>query len=225
MNFIGGQDLQSGWTEFKGCVLNTGMSDIESKAGALEINQLVQKAKNRDQNAFDRLARMHWDRIYRMAFYRTRSREDAEDLAQDVFVKAYKSLPGLKDDSKFGSWLYAVGINTVRDFHRKRKMAAVLRFKLFSQAEDGHGEKAGPPSPLQSVIRRDFWRQVEIVSRDLSRWEREVFFLRFLDQLAIREIAEALNKSESAVKTHLYRAVAKFRKHSPAFLKYREEVQ
>jgi len=61
------------------------------------------------------------------------------------------------------------------------------------------------------LLRREFWDRLKKFAGGLSRWEREIFFLRFLDQLTIREIAEALQKSESAVKTHLYRAVNKFK--------------
>ena len=70
------------------------------------------------------------------------------------------------------------------------------------------------PDGLETVLKQEFWKQVEDFSKNLSRWEREVFYLRFLDQLNIREIARIINKSESATKTHLYRAIAKFKRHS-----------
>ena len=60
-------------------------------------------------------------------------------------------------------------------------------------------------------MRQEFWEQVRSFTGKLGRWEREVFLLRFLDQLGIREIAQVLHKSESAVKTHLYRALGKFK--------------
>ncbi len=70
-------------------------------------------------------------------------------------------------------------------------------------------------------MRNEFWAQVRMLSKRFSPMEREVFFLRFLDSLSLKEIAQVLNKSESAVKTHLYRAIKKF-KDDDAFSQFLE---
>ena len=75
------------------------------------------------------------------------------------------------------------------------------------EPEDQHTTGA-----LQHVIRKDFWHQVGILLDKMPRMEKEVFTLRFMDQLSIREISQALKKNESTVKTHLYRGLQKFRK-------------
>jgi len=66
---------------------------------------------------------------------------------------------------------------------------------------------------VNNLMRQEFWGHVRNFMDKLSRWEREVFLLRFMDQLTIREIAQSLSKSESAIKTHLYRAIKKFKEN------------
>ena len=68
------------------------------------------------------------------------------------------------------------------------------------------------PEALDQVLKEDFWRQIEQIANKLSKMEREVFMLRFLDGLSINEIAQVVKKSDSTIKTHLYRALTKFKK-------------
>jgi RNA polymerase sigma-70 factor, ECF subfamily len=70
------------------------------------------------------------------------------------------------------------------------------------------------PEPINELLRQDFWKQIGLILDKLPRMEKEVFLLRFLDHLSIKEISSALEKSESTVKTHLYRALVKFRNNS-----------
>jgi RNA polymerase sigma-70 factor (ECF subfamily) len=81
------------------------------------------------------------------------------------------------------------------------------------------------PPPIQNLIKQDFWKQVEKFLGRLSKMEREVFLLRFLDQLMITEISRVLKKSESTVKTHLYRALVKFKKASSIIEHLQEETR
>jgi RNA polymerase sigma-70 factor (ECF subfamily) len=149
--------------------------------------------------------------IFRMVYYRTRSIMDAEDLTQDIFLVAMRNLSKLREPSRFRAWLYSIAVNRVRDHFRKRKLWSIFRSPLEDEGGKVEDEQPDPgPGPLDRLIHREFWQMVESFSHKLSFWEREIFFLRFLDQLNIREISEAVSKSESAVKTHLYRAVRKF---------------
>jgi len=70
------------------------------------------------------------------------------------------------------------------------------------------------PGALDTVIRKEFWLHVKQLTKRFSRMEKEVFFLRFVDDLNLREIAQTIKRSESAVKTHLYRAIKKFKEDS-----------
>lgn len=145
-----------------------------------------------------------------MIYYRTRSRMDAEDLTQDVFLRAFKNIGKLTSPPLFRSWLYRIAVNRVRDHHRRKRVKALVG--MVSMDEDDFQETremAVAPQADEHMARGDFWGRVKAMLDRLPRMEREVFTLRFLDQLTIKEIATALKKNESTVKTHLYRALAK----------------
>ena len=180
-----------------------------------EVISLVASAKEGYENAFEQLFALYEEKIFRMVYYRTQSRMEAEDLTQEIFMKAYKNLSRLKNVERFQSWLFTIALNRVRDFHRKN----LLNY-LFSRPL---GEDATVPpdpvihdqaEPLTNLMKQDFWKQINLMLDKLSRMEREVFMLRFMDLLTIKEISRALKKNESTVKTHLYRALSKFKKES-----------
>jgi len=180
-----------------------------------EMAFLVDRAKGGDRSSFERLVRMFEGEIFRMVFYRTGSTMDAEDLMQDIFVKVFKNLPKLKEINSFKPWLFSIAVNRVRDYHRKKRILVFLGDK-----SDGIGGETAiheiheNPQAYRQIIRREFWEHVGRFVKKLGRREQEVFLLRFLDQLSIKEITQILNKSESTVKTHLYRALHRF-KESP----------
>ena len=84
--------------------------------------------------------------------------------------------------------------------------------------------RTGKTGTMDAIVRKEFWQKVETMLTQLSKMEKEVFLLRFLDDLGIKEIADVLHKSESTVKTHLYRALGKF-KNDQAFRAYIKEAQ
>ncbi len=83
-----------------------------------------------------------------------------------------------------------------------------------NEPELPHKTISDPAEPLDYLLRKEFWEKIASFLGALSRFEREVFLLRFMDHLSIKEIAEVLRKSESSVKTHLYRALRKFRRET-----------
>lgn len=190
-----------------------------------DIGRLATDAQNGNRFAFQQLVTLLEPRVFRMIFYRTRSRQDAEDICQDVFLKAYRSLKKLKEPDRFASWLFRIAVNRINDHHRRHKFRA-----LFSTLDDRDSEdNADPPAArnhtaMDAIVRKEFWERVQAMMQQLSKMEREVFMLRFLDDLGINEIAAVLHKSESTVKTHLYRALGKF-KNDAAFRAYIRETQ
>jgi RNA polymerase sigma-70 factor (ECF subfamily) len=147
-----------------------------------------------------------------MVYARLQSRADAEDLVQDVFLKAYSSLNTLRSPELFRAWLYRIAVNKVKDFRRRQKFTSLFSFgekdmdqEHPDQSPDGYDQLAG----------KRFWDRFNKFLKCLPGLQQEVFRLRFLDSLSIQEIAITLGRSESAVKTHLYRAIEKFRKEYP----------
>lgn len=178
----------------------------------MAIVDLVEKAQHGDQTAFHRLVDQFQPEIYRMIFYRTRSEMDAEDLTQDVMLKAYKNIGRLKSPDVFRSWLYRIAVNRLKDYYRRKRFKALFGF--VSVDEEGFHETAEltvKPEVEGGLSKKDFWRQISRMLTRLSAGEKEVFLLRFFDQLSIKEISAALKKSESTIKTLLYRALRKLK--------------
>ncbi|MDY6955053.1 MAG: RNA polymerase sigma factor [Thermodesulfobacteriota bacterium] len=187
-----------------------------------QVSSLVRLARDGDRVAFGQLVELFQGPIFRMVYYRTRSRMDAEDLTQEIFLKAFKSLAKLRDLERFRPWLFRMAVNRVTDFYRKKRLLAIFKTRdRDNEAEPKEVEGQQDPSALDDVMKEEFWKHVTSFSHNLSRREKEVFFLRFMDHLSIREIAQVLDKSESAVKTHLYRGLKKF-KADPSLLQLLE---
>lgn len=178
------------------------------------VASAVESALAGDRASFEELITIYQEKIFQMVYYRTGSRMDAEDLTQDIFMKAFRSLNTLKDKTRFRSWLFSIAVNRVRDFHRKKQILQFFdRDGDMRDPDTSNVEMHDEPQEVNHVMRQEFWGHVKNFSDKLSRGEREVFFLRFLDELTIREIAQTLSKSESAIKTHLYRAIKKFKEN------------
>ena len=176
-----------------------------------KLSILVGSARSGDRACLEELASIFHKEIFRMVYHRTGSRMDAEDVTQETFLEMSRKIHQLKDPGRFKPWLYRIALNRVKDFHRKRKLLSLF-------ATTGAVEETDPArdsnNPLNQIMEKDFWREFYGFTRQLPRKEREVFLLRYVDQVRIREIAETLKNSESTVKTHLYRALKKFKQAS-----------
>jgi RNA polymerase sigma-70 factor (ECF subfamily) len=173
---------------------------------------LAQKARQGNRAAFDKLVDLYWSDIYRMVYYRAENPMDAEDLAQEVFLRAYTNLDRLRQPESFRSWLFSIAINLMRDFHRRRRGLG-----YFKSLSEPNGDSIPEPadhnaeSALTGVLKQEFWREIRKFIKELPKKEREIFTLRFLDQLSIKEIAQVLQRAEGSIKSHLFRAVVKLR--------------
>jgi len=178
-----------------------------------QLAELAKRARDGNRPAFEQLIDRYQKDIHRMIYYRILARMDTEDLTQDVFVRAYRNISRLREPERFRSWLFAIAVNRVNDYLRKKRVRSI--FKSSDEGLDVQPvttDIENQPEALEQVLKADFWRQIERIAQKLSKMEREVFMLRFMDNLNINEIAQIVKKSESTVKTHLYRALAKFKK-------------
>lgn len=109
----------------------------------------------------------------------------------------------------FKPWLYRIALNATNDHFRKKRLRSI--FTLFT-GDHEEGRASEDDHASGRLEKKEFWTRLTGFLSRLSAAEKEVFRLKYLDELGIREIAEVLGKNESTVKTHLYRAVEKFRK-------------
>ena len=172
--------------------------------------ELVAAFQDGDASAFDELVR-RWDRKIHGAIYRVvGADEDARDLCQEAFLKAYRGLGTFKREARFSSWLYQIAINVCRDRLRRRRGRIAVSLDDVEETRDG-GLRTASPSPLELVEARDLRHLVEEAMATLSAEEREVVILKEYQELTFPEIAEALEVPLSTVKTRLYRGLAQLR--------------
>jgi RNA polymerase sigma-70 factor, ECF subfamily len=167
--------------------------------------KLVQRAINGDRDAFTQIYDLHFDKIYRYIYVKVRSQAEAEDLTQDVFIKAYEGIRSYKwRDLPFTAWLFRIAHNRVIDHVRK-----VSKEKRASLDEAGAIASGDPISMTE--LSYDVY-QLKGALEKLPDAQREVATLRFISELSIAEVAMTLGKSEGTVKALQFNAVASLRK-------------
>jgi len=166
--------------------------------------ELVQRAVDHDPEAFGRLYDIHVDRVYRHIYYRVGNEQDAEDLTQQVFLKAWQAIARYKRmASPFIAWLMTISHNLVVDFYRTRKDKAYLEAEILADGPASNPEQAAERSLEQQRLRRAILK--------LGSDEQQVVILRFMEGFQFSEIASVLNKKEGNVRVILHRALVKLR--------------
>ena len=180
--------------------------------------ELVASAQNGDQRAFEELVERHKQKAYRIAFDFARDREEAKDLSQEAFLKAYTSIQKFDGRSGFYTWFYRILVNVCLDYRRRKQRAPSESYeeRIESGAELNQ-ESDAVPRPDQQAIAGQVWRKVGAALDALPVKQRTAFILRNHEGLSIREIAETMQTAEGTVKVHLHRAVTALR-HSLAEL-------
>jgi len=171
---------------------------------AADIDLLVEGAIGGDADAFGRLYDMYVDRVYRHVYYRVGSIEDAEDLTQQVFLKAWQAIGRYKKTSSpFLAWLMRISHNLVIDFYRSKKDKAYLDFEIASRDSHSSPETVAEMEFDQQRVRRAILR--------LPADQQQVVLMSFIEGFPYAEIASALGKSEGAVRVIQHRALKKMR--------------
>lgn len=180
--------------------------------------ELVASAQRGDRRAFEELVERHKQKAYHIAFGFARDREDAKDLSQDAFLKAFANLKNFDGRSSFYTWFYRILVNLCLDYKRRQKRAPADEFDetLEQQVEPSHEPKT-PRAPEQHVLAGQISRQVGRALEALPAKQRTVFILRNQQGLSIKEIAETMDTAEGTVKVHLHRAVMALRQSLAEF--------
>ncbi|MFW6117864.1 MAG: RNA polymerase sigma factor [Chloroflexota bacterium] len=166
---------------------------------------LVQRAIGHDAEAFGRLYDMHVDRVYRHIYYRVGNEQDAEDLTQQVFFKAWQAIDRYKRKATpFVAWLMTISHNLVVDFYRTKKDKTYLEVEVLASDPASNPEHAAEASFEQQRLRRAILQ--------LRGDEQQVVILRFIEGFEFAEIASLLNKKEGNIRVILHRALVKLRK-------------
>lgn len=193
---------------------------------AADESLLIDQAQAGDAEAFSTLVRRYQNKIYRLAQHITQNVEDAEDVLQEAFLKAYEHLGGFQRNSKFYTWLVRIAVNEALMKLRKRRSdrTVPLDEPLDTGEEMVNREIAvWEDNPEQRYSREEMQQILNEAVQDLKPDFRTVFVLRDIEELSTEETAEALGISVPAVKSRLLRARLALREKLTRKFKRKEE--
>lgn len=179
----------------------------------MDERELLESARRGDRGAFRRIVERHQDDVFYLALGLVRNREDAQDVTQDVFIRAYKSIGRFRGDSGLGTWLYRVTLNACRDHQRKgRFMKLQQSLGLVAEEDSRWVEQRPDADPERLTVAGQLREDLARALQRLSPAERDTFVLRQFNQLSIRETSQVTGRAEGTVKNLLFRALTKLRK-------------
>jgi RNA polymerase sigma-70 factor (ECF subfamily) len=193
-----------------------------TEAGVFDESDLVEKARNGDASAFNRLVQQYERKIFRLAKHITQNDEDAEDVLQESFLKAYEHLGNFQGQSKFYTWLVRIAVNESLMKLRKRKTdKSVPLDEPVDTGEDTVIREIAvwDENPEQRYSREELGQILDESVQSLRPAFRTVFVLRDIEELSTEETAEALGISIPAVKSRLLRARLQLREKLTRFFK------
>ena len=174
--------------------------------------ELVARSIGGDSDSFNELV-LRWERpIYALAYRTIGREEDARDVCQETFLRAFRALPGFRGQAKFSSWLYRIALNLCRDWIRRERRAPIVQppedvdvMELAAAAE--------PTESIEDLIaRKDLSRAVERLMALLPEEQRTAIVLKEYHGLTFQEIAELVGCPLSTVKTRLYQGLTVLRR-------------
>ena len=178
---------------------------------------IIDKVLNGNTNAFSELVNSYKDLVFSLAIKMTKNREEAEEISQDTFIKAFKNLAKFNGDSKFSTWLYKIAYHACLDRFKKNvnlyktdSIDSLVSFNI-SSAED----------TMQSIERTERAEMMNFCMNELPEEERSILWFFYYKELSLKEIFEITDFSEANIKVKLHRA----RKHLLKIVQQRFEPE
>ncbi len=175
----------------------------------LDDGELVERARNKDVRAYEELVQRYQEHAFRTAYHFTREAADAEDAAQEAFVKAYYALPRFRAGAAFRPWLLRIVANEARN----RRKAAGRRANLALRAAEDHPSGDAAPSPEVAALAQEQRELLLAALNTLREEDRLAVTYRYFLDLSEAEMAQALHCAPGTVKSRLSRALARLREH------------
>jgi RNA polymerase sigma-70 factor (ECF subfamily) len=174
---------------------------------------LVGRAQHGDVDSFNQLI-LRWERpIFALAYRVLGREEDARDVSQEAFLRAYRALPGFKGQAKFSSWLYRIALNLCRDWIRKQRRAPVQQMPEGVDPIEMAGE-TGPTESIEALVaRQELSAVVNAAMELLPEEQRTAIILKEYHGMTFREIADLQGCPLSTVKTRMYQGLTVLRRH------------
>ena len=179
------------------------------------IKSLIKKAKKGDKGSFGKLVKMHQRSILYLAYDLVGNYEDAKDLAQEVFIRAFEKLNQFEERSQFSTWLNRITVNLAIDFHRKnkKKLNQTIEHNFdeihYNEILEGFNQQDSPEKAIEFKENRNLLEQA---INKLSMNQRTAIALKYFHQNSTKEIAEIMGCTENTVRIHLFRAMGNLKK-------------
>ena len=175
--------------------------------------ELVARSIGGDVDSFNQLI-LRWERpIFALAYRVIGREEDARDVCQETFLRAFRALPGFKGQAKFSSWLYRIALNLCRDWIRRQRRAPVMQAPEGVDLVDLVSEQGPSESVEELVARQELSAIVEQAMTLLPEEQRTAIILKEYHGMTFQEIADLQGCPLSTVKTRLYQGLAVLRRH------------
>ena len=187
----------------------TYVSSPERQAEADEDLAIVHRVQEGDVDAFDLLITKYRERVYSVIYNLTSNREDASDLAQDTFIKAFQSINRFKAKSSFFTWLYRIALNTTLTHLRKNKLRRFFSFEKMNEEDHSAGfieQMITESDSDKSALMNELQEKLNDAFQKLSTKHRTVITLFEIDGLSHKEIADVVGTSVGTVRSRLHYA-------------------
>lgn len=169
--------------------------------------ELVRLAQKGDQDAFGELVLRHEKQVYNLALRMVGQEQDALDLSQEAFVRAWRGLPDFRSDAKFSTWLYRLTSNICIDFLRSQKNRRTVSMTVEEEQEESQQWQLPDPGPgpEQQTMEREQARQIKAAMDQLAPEQRQILTLRAIHGLSYMQIGQIMQLKEGTVKSRLNR--------------------
>lgn len=194
---------------------------VVNEADEVADRDLVARARGRDMAAYDELIRRYQRKIYQLVYNMTSNREDAEDLVQDVFVKAYSALERFKGDSSFYTWIYRIAVNRAINYLKKRKRNTAMSLDDIDQGverDPNFVALQSRESPVRDATLSELQKKLNEALQALSENHRAVVVLHDIQGIQHDEIARMLKCSSGTVRSRLFYARQELQKQLTEFV-------
>lgn len=169
--------------------------------------KIIEKVLGGDANAFEELVLKYEKTVYNLALRMVGDRDDAFDMTQEAFIKAYGSLSSFRGDSKFSVWIYRIATNVCLDFLRSKSRKQQVSLTVSDDDEDAQLDIPDPSSaPEQQLMQKISMQSVEEGLKTLPDKQRQILVMRELCGMSYAEIGKALSLEEGTVKSRIFRA-------------------
>lgn len=177
----------------------------------MDDKHILVRAKRGELDAFEELVRRYEKRVYAVALRSSGSPEDAADIVQEVFLRAWRSIESFRGDSGFSTWLFRITMNLCVDFAR-HKQAQPQTQSIVDEEENERQVPDTAPTPEEHLENRELGRELAAALEEISEEHRRIVLLRDVSGMSYTEIADVLEISEGTVKSRLSRARIALRK-------------